>query len=178
MTDICPAMLEKCRSRVVGDHLQFGLLNGEAFCEEERYALIVSGLTFQWFRHFNTSLRRLYNGLKRGGILLFSFLEAKSFPEWQGVCRDLQLPYTGNDLPKLSDLRDVPADLTHSWEEKITLVYPSALECLKGFKRIGAGTSLKNRTLSPGQMRRLLQAWEERGVRHTYNIANVVMQKW
>lgn len=177
-TDICPAMLEKCRSALQGHPMQFGLLDGEQFEEKGRYALIVSGLTFQWFRHFQRSVGSLFNGLKKGGVLLFSFVEAKSFPEWQQVCSDLELPYTANDFPSLKDLR---ASCFHAWEEPVTLVYPNALHCLKAFKRIGAGTSFKDQRLSSAQMRRLLRYWDERspqGVAITYNIANVAMQKW
>ncbi len=180
ITDICPTMLEKCRSNVNGEKLNFSLLDGEDFYEENKFALIVSGLVFQWFRDFQASVQKLYEGLKPGGLLLFSFLEDKSFPEWQQACCDLNLPYTGNDFPLVTDLRPISTSY-HLWEKRITLIYPNALQCLKGFKRIGANTALKKKSLSPSQMRQLLNYWDEQsplGVGITYNIAYAAMQKW
>jgi malonyl-CoA O-methyltransferase len=171
ITDICPAMLEKCRSNIKAC-AHFGLLDGEAFDETGKYAAIISGLTFQWFRNFKTSVQTLYRGLMPGGLLLFSFVEAKSFPEWRKICTDLQLPCTANDFPALNE---VPFPM-HSWEESIPLVYPDALTCLMGFKRIGANTSLKNRRLTASQMLRLLRYWDEQPqVTLTYNIATVAI---
>lgn len=165
ITDICPAMIEKCRFNVAGN-LSFSVLDGENFVEKNKYALIASGLAFQWFTHFEKSIANLYEGLKPGGLLLFSFLEAKSFPEWKKVCAELELPYTGNDLPRIDCLSNFV-----SWEQQIALHYPSALECLKAFKRIGANTPLHGKRLSLTQMRTLLNRWDQEAVSLTYNIA-------
>lgn len=182
ITDICPTMLFKCQSNIKPSAgVDFALLDGEQFQEKGRYALIVSGLAFQWFRTFQKSVQRLFEGLKPEGLLLFSFLEANSFPEWQQMCAETDIPYTGNDFPRLAELCALNFPCAHYWEEKITLIYPNALDCLKSFKRIGAGTSLKEKRLTSSQMLQLLKYWDAQspgGVAITYNIAFAALQKW
>ncbi len=184
ITDICPKMLETCRAKFPNvSSATYSLLDGEQFPYYDRFALIVSGLAFQWFRHFQESISRILLGLKPGGVLLFSFLEEKSFPQWQIMCQDLGLPYTGNVLPKGVEMHSVTNKIpciSSVWEEDFTLVYPNALQCLKSFKRIGAATSMQQQRLSSRDMRRLLREWDDRcpdGVAITYRIANVAIQR-
>lgn len=151
ITDISPQMVSECQKQIGKKSLTFNCLNGEEIDEKSQYALIISGMTFQWFQNFDKSLNKLRRALMPGGFLCFSFLTASSFPEWRQVCEEIDVPFTGHPLPN-SILE------AQTYQEERVATYPSANHFFRHLKRIGAGTALE-KPLTPHSMRRLLHHW-------------------
>ncbi len=171
VTDLSKEMLEFCRSRLeipIAQKalIQFQQSDGEAISPPAMpYALIVSGFVIQWFRHPTQSLLHLLKQLQPGGILLISLPTAQSFPEWQKICEDLNLPFTANPLPDPATITNALAPMTQAHqtiEKMLPLQFSSAAEFLRSFKAIGAQASQTGKQLSVQQMRRLIQAWDAR----------------
>lgn len=182
VTDISSSMLKICRQnmtigKAASDKLSYSVLNGEDVSLNKGYSLIISGLTFQWFRNMQGSIASLSGLLDpRGGILAFSCLERESFPEWKQICCELDLPFTGNRLPSYKELKGLEFPFQSEGnliEESLCFKYPTARHFFHNLKRIGAGTSLNSKHLNPNQMKRLLRHWDAKfpeGITVTYNI--------
>ena len=66
--DISSGMLNECRNRLqkLGyNHANFHFVekDAETISDQEKYALIVSGLTFQWFNNLQTGIEKLFDAL-------------------------------------------------------------------------------------------------------------------
>lgn len=188
VTDISESMLHACRTKMTGlllplESAVFEILDGEQFKGSKEYSLIISSMVFQWFSNLEASIKALLQGLKPGGVLLFCMPVAKSFPEWQAICQQLNLPFTGNLLPEVKKLELMINSLgvkTALWQESITLKYPSAEGFFRNLKEIGAATSLSRQQLKPHEMKRLMQHWNRlcpEGVSCTSHVAYCLLEK-
>jgi malonyl-CoA O-methyltransferase len=180
ITDVSSTMLKTCEESLQGLHSamnsSYEVLDGERFNSSKEYALIVAGLVFQWFAELEKSIDGIVKGLLPGGCLLFSILEAQSFPEWHQCCQELGLPYTGNRLPEISELNGQNETSLYKktvWQETVKMLHPSAGHFFKHLKLIGANTGLSQQQLKPHEMKRLIQYWDAKcpeGVTITYNV--------
>ncbi len=185
-SDLAPGMVEFCRQKLSsrlaanGRH-HFQVLDGENPPPSPRYALIVSSLTMQWFADLESSIARLLAALTPGGYLLFSVVGANTFSDWRRLCSELALPCTINPFPALAAVVEMVGGRSVSCRREEELrSYPSAREFFRSLQRIGAGTSLAAPPLSPGQLRTLIRAWDERspeGVAVNYEIIYAVLAK-
>lgn len=174
ITDISAGMVDFCRNKISRPHSQisFGILDGENPISSQKYALIASGMTFQWFKKMEQAVDKLLKFLKPKGFIFFSFLEAQSFPEWRRCTQELSLPYTANPLPDMQVQKSLQPRASF-WNESLIIKYPNAADFFRHLKRIGVGTSLQ-KPLSSHQMRRLLSHWDAKcpeGISVTYEIA-------
>lgn len=162
ITDISPDMVYECRHRIRESNFQnldFYCVNGEDIDDQSEYAMIISGMTFQWFRNLDMTLSKLMNALRKGGVLCFSILTSKSFPEWRQMCKETGVPFTGHPLPTKEDvLNALPREELFFYQEEKIASYPSAIAFFKHLKRIGAGTALE-KPLTHHEMQRLMNHW-------------------
>ncbi len=97
ITDLAEGMLRFCQENLRSKLLtakravNFRILDGEHLTGGP-YSMIISGMTFQWFIDLPKALSRLYASLEKGGVLLFSYLENKSFAEWKQMTSLCNLP--------------------------------------------------------------------------------------
>ncbi len=182
VSDITPEMLEICQRRVEfclgqkANKVRFARIDANQFEGWQTFSLIVSAFTFQWMSDIRSALGHLLLSLKPGGKLLFSVPAAGSFPEWQTLCAETGIPFTGNPLPD-ADLYEYVAtrhgctiDMS---SELYTFTYPSALAFFRGIKALGASTTLTETQLSTSTMKRLLDYSTERnpeGMTVTYKV--------
>ena len=106
ISDLCPIMLSDCRQQFLETKTDasFQVMDGEEIIHPNAYGLIISGMTFQWFFNLEKTIENLYGSLKAGGFLLFSFMEAETFPEWKEACRQADVPFTGHLLPSVASV--------------------------------------------------------------------------
>lgn len=186
-SDISPRMLERCQQKITKKfsipHQDFISLDGESIQEQNFYSLIISSFTFQWFSDLVTTLNNIFQALQPGGWLLFSLPIDGSFPQWQKACKELNLPFRANPLPKISDLQlllqrnDIAGDL---WEDDDTLSYKSSRFFFHSLKNVGAAKALTGKSLSPGQMKQLMRHMDRQNpsaFKMTYKIAFGCLQK-
>jgi len=170
LLDMAPGMLRRCRSRLqdegqLGARIHFVEMDAEELAERERYGLIVSGLTLQWFADLKEGLRRLLAGLIPGGVLLFSIIAKDSFAEWRAHCSTSQVPCTVNPLPDTHEIEDFLGGQGHEirhWQRRITLKYPSVPAFFHSLKGTGAAVRLQGTPLRVSEMRRLIAKWQGR----------------
>lgn len=182
ISDITPEMLEVCQRRVEfclgaqGRKVRFARIDANQFEGWQTFSLIVSAFTFQWLADIRTALGHLLLSLKPGGKLLFSVPTSGSFPEWQAICEETGIPFTGNPLPG-ADLYEYVASrhgcTSNLYTETFTFTYPSALAFFRGIKALGASTTLTETQLTTREMKRLLDystAKNPEGMAVTYKV--------
>lgn len=164
-TDLSAALLDTCRQRlgVVGldaERLHWEVMDGETGPARSGYALIVSGMTLHWFADWAGALQRWMGALCPGGVLMCSFQETESFPEWREHCRRLALPCTANPFPALGQVQQA-LDGGYCWAQEEVGRYASARAFFHSLKDTGTATSLGGEALGVGAFRRLLRAWDQ-----------------
>ena len=164
-TDLSAALLAVCRQRLgaVGAdaaRLHWEVMDGERGPTQGGYALIVSGMALHWFADWIGALQRWVEAIRPGGMLMCSFQEAESFPEWREHCRRLGLPCTANPFPALEQMRQALGK-GRCWAQEEGEHYASARAFFHSLKDTGTATSLKGEALGAGAFRRLLRAWDQ-----------------
>ncbi len=180
LTDISEGMLRFCKERLDKEHLlnsnaSFYLLDADEIQpEEERYSLITSNFTAQWFKDTAMSLERLSGLLKPGGLLLCSFPGNHSFEEWHSNCLELGLPFTANPLPDVEEviikLSLNPLQIDY-YEDDLYQEFEHSIDFFKHLKEIGASVSETGKQLNPKQLRLLTNFWDDK-------TSNNVKVKW
>lgn len=133
---------------------------------EGEYSLIISNFAAQWFKDTAIGLSKLTQALKPGGLLLVSFPGNKSFSEWYQACLETGLPFTANALP---DTEEVVIKLSMDpvqvdfYENTLTQKFPSAQDFFFHLKDIGASSSKTGKSLSPKQLKILMNHWDSKG---------------
>jgi len=169
ITDISAKMAETCRDHLVNckidcSDIVFAAYDGESRWPENRFSMIFSGFTFQWFTNPEESLADLFRALKPGGVIAFSFQSEGSFPEWKEACRMLDIPFTANPLPSIDNISSfISASEIKSTvlEKAIPVNYRSSADFFRALKRIGAGTMAKEEHLTPAMMKKLVRGWDK-----------------
>lgn len=160
LTDLSPNMCEAARTAleqagVQLENVSFYPLDGEALQTDQRFALIVSNMTFQWFTDIPAAIIRLKRHLLPGGKLLFSSLDDSSFPEWKQECLRHDIPNTCNPLPVKSILEKKCSLKCHI--EDVVEFYEKPLDFFRHLKNIGASTPVNG---SSGALKKLVQKWQ------------------
>ncbi|MGK7884693.1 MAG: methyltransferase domain-containing protein [Crocosphaera sp.] len=178
--DISQEMLNYCAnnlqlSEAQKELIQFRKIDGENIkSDKNTYAAIISSFTVQWFEDIVKSLNRLINMLQPGGILLLSFPNDRSFPQWKNMCQQLNLPFTRNQLPnteKLIQKLSIPPHKIYLLEERYTLNYKNAADFFRSIKIIGAGCNLKQEKLSIPEMKQLINYWNNKCHPHQVEVS-------
>jgi len=169
LVDIAPGMLTSCRNylreRGLGlNNIRFMEMDAESIEFKERYGLIVSGLTVQWFANLSESLLRIYQALLPGGVFIFSFPAVGSFPEWRQQCERNKLLCTLNPLPDGKDilsLFDGRAASVVRLQKDIILSFPSVRDFFRSLKKTGAGVNVRGGNLNSRELKQLSANWQE-----------------
>jgi malonyl-CoA O-methyltransferase len=170
LTDLAPAMLALCRTRL-GNRHHYQLLDGE-YPENltGSFDLIASSLAFQWFTDLQGALQRLCLLLAPGGRLQFATLGHQTFHEWRQAHIAFGL-HCGTPLYPSPENFPWPAGLHGAVEEDLlTQHYPSGAAFVRSLKTLGAAEPAPGtRPVSTGKFRRLLASMQN-GFPVTYHI--------
>lgn len=128
--DISKNMVASCQQKFTGhSNLNFQVMDGENINLDQKFDLIISNLSIQWFENPVTGLRKLCGNLTDGGALYFSTIGNKSFWQWQQILEELNLP---------SGILKSPSYDGIFTEEEEIITYKNAIDFLQNFKKIGA----------------------------------------
>jgi malonyl-CoA O-methyltransferase len=167
-TDLSGEMVQFCHSHLCHSHLpshnniSFQQMDGENITG--KYALILSSFAIQWFEQPRETLRHWLKHLEPSGIVGLAFPTGDSFPEWRELCDRLQIPFTGNALPDVHTLlQDLSPEIRvfYSQEIILTTIHRNAADFFRSLKAIGAGMNTSGQMLTPKQMKKLLQTWDQ-----------------
>lgn len=165
VTDLSEQMVDYCRQKFSdADNLSFYVQDAEdPPYEEPHYSMTVCGFSAQWFKDPAQTLGQWLQATKPGGLLLVSFPGNESFPQWREKCKELGLPYTGNDLPDVEEMVVKmslgPAQVDY-YEDTISRIYESARDFFSELKKLGAGIQRQGRSLSPKELSLLIDHWD------------------
>jgi malonyl-CoA O-methyltransferase len=168
-TDLSEEMLHVCRENLEipsGMDVVFDIRDAEMPLDHQKYGLIATAMTAQWFEDTRATLKRYAESLKPGGLLIYSYLDETCFPEWKALCAESGVPFTGNILPASAPLN---IDTDHfCWEsttnEFFSETYPSPADFFRNLKRIGAGTQKNGNKNSVGAVLSLNEHWMKKGL--------------
>jgi len=165
VTDISNEMLLLCQKNLDLPstlNVQFQQMDAENSLSPSKYGLILTALTAQWFSNTEDVLKGLLEGLKPGGVLMYSYLDERCFPEWKALCAETGILYTGNELPSAAPLR-IDAN-KYCWEysssDLFSETYESPADFFKNLKRIGAGTQTSRNKSNYGAVIALNEHWQ------------------
>lgn len=128
--DIAPEMVNACRQKFTGyKNLSFQTIDGEDLNLNEKFDLIVTNLTVQWFNNPVQGLENLRNILTTNGEIYFSTIGQKNFQEWKKILEELNLP---------SGILETPEYKGIITEEEKIIPYKNAIDFLRGLQKIGA----------------------------------------
>lgn len=128
--DISKEMIFSCSQKFTGyQNLSFQIADGENFNSTEKFDLIISNLTIQWFEHPVQGLQNLCKNLKDNGKLFFSTIGQKSFQEWENILENLKLPSGILPAPSYDGIFE---------ENERIIKYQNTINFLQSFKKIGA----------------------------------------
>lgn len=173
ITDLSPGMVEHCQKNGV-ERAQYRVMDGEKIEDSKKWAIIISGMTVQWFCDLERSLEKLQERVLPGGTLLFSCLEESSFPEWKQACRDCGVPYTALPLPKKEEIQKALPEALFQ-EKRVRQSYPSPSYFFRTLQKLG-GQTTPHQQLTVPEYKKLVATWKETCT-ITYTILTVISRQ-
>jgi len=159
-TDIAPAMLAACRSRLgTNPRLRFATMDGRRPVGVDFFDLVCGNLVAQWFDDLPAACTRLVARLAPGGVLALCLLGSETFGEWKAAhTRQGLIPGT-LPLPTAEACRAaLPSGENHIEVERWIDRPTDGLVFLRALRAIGADTAMTSHTpLTPGKLRRVLR---------------------
>ncbi len=173
VTDIAPAMIERCAARVGRHRATFRVMDGEApDLPRGGCGFIVSSLAFQWFEDLGAALARLAACLAPGGRLDFATLGVDTFQEWRAAHAALGLSCGVPAFPSGEGLAALwPAGGQGTWcEDHLRVRHADGRAFAQGLKALGAHLAAPgHEPLPAGSLRRVLCRLEG-GCDATYHV--------
>ena len=176
ITDKAPAMVARCREAMgAAPERRFALLDGEygLGALDQKFDLICASMAMQWFDDLPNTVSKLLQLLEPGGRLVFNTLAADTFSEWHEAHRSIGRESGALRFPELEEIkaqlnfRSTVSLNSQAYKER----FSDARAFLKGLKAIGAATSRAGHApLPPGDLRRVMQAFEAGGASVTYEV--------
>ncbi|MDD4202277.1 MAG: methyltransferase domain-containing protein [Candidatus Omnitrophica bacterium] len=180
--DVASGMIEYCR--MMWPEEKFVCEDAEDFCPKEKYDLIISNFTFQWFDNIPFVIDKYLGALKEKGILALSFPIKGSLSELQKASVEKNdKPINLLKFPDLLEIaQDIKGEVMIRFIEPIKTLYDSSKDAIKAIKQIGASFG-NGQAYSVKQMKNLLDSYEvlfkdkDSKIPATYNVAFLVLQK-
>jgi SAM-dependent methyltransferase len=168
ITDLSGEMLDACKRDLRNTNnlkLDFYLRDAETGLPENSFDLIINALTAQWFGDMNDVFNNWMRALKPGGMLIYSYLDNRCFPQWKEICMDAKLPFTANRLPPpipcQFDSEEYALEFFKT--EFYSETYDSPAEFFRNLKIVGAGTKTNSGSQKsfPGISKKIDEYWSE-----------------
>ena len=151
LIDISESMIESCKSKF-GNRINYIISDAEAYEFEDKFDLIISNATFQWFNNINETVDKYRKLLTKNGKFIFSIFAEGTYKELNESFRRFSEEYKySQDFISLAELKKIGKIVK---EEYYIEEYDSLLDFLKSIKGIGAQSGLNNKkTLTPNIIR-------------------------
>lgn len=181
VTDIAPAMLARCRTRIEPARgLRFAVMDGERPAVNPGFDLIVSSLAAQWFVDLEGAFERLAGLLRPDGLLAVTTLAAGTFREWEQAQEGPHGIVATPAYPTILTLRNMrfAGCLTEIRLDTLREDHADGAAFLRALRTIGAQTPADRAVIrSPGALRRALRTFEAQGSSVTYAVATCLIRR-
>ncbi|TCO72267.1 malonyl-ACP O-methyltransferase BioC [Marinisporobacter balticus] len=197
--DIAPGMIEQVKATMNCEEIEFICGDIEEMILDEKYDLIISNATFQWFNQLDHTLTKLIKLLDEEGILCFStfgkntFCELhQSFDKTKDLLKIKEDISAGQSFYSLEELQEICKHVvTKNHFKKMEMdalekyeyeYFNGCKDFLYSVKKIGANNSQNNRNkINPDFIEKVIAIYdrdylENDQVRATYNNLFVYMQ--
>lgn len=148
--DISERMIEKCQTKL--PTVSFEKSDGETYSPSQKFDLIVSNMTVQWFEDPANGIERFKDFLNPNGHLLYSTLGKDNFKEWKNVLKNLNISSDFSPSPQYKFIID---------EEKKNTMYHDGFDFIKNLKDMGAHHS-SQKPLSTAQLKKACKILKEK----------------
>ena len=160
--DISHSMVDRCRFKLNNSgRLSFLVADAEEYSQSgNRYDLVVSSCSIQWFHYRKRFVESIYASLPAGGFCLMAIPVRGMLHELVESCilgADMlmrQLDLNSGDEWK-TRFENSGMDILCSSVESVSCVYDHPLEVLKAIRGIGAGIDQDPAFLKPGDMKKM-----------------------
>ena len=144
-------------------------------------SLIISSFCFHWLNEPEKKLRKWYERLLPGGLLIVLFPNNKSFPEWKDTCKRNDIEYSGIALPCTNSLQRFVKEneifLIKEFNYRET--FPNIYKLFKSITNVGAQTSQKRRK-TVSELKLMQEKWpkdQDAKVNLTWAISILILKK-
>lgn len=177
--DIASGMIAVARRKVLSPQISFVCGDIETLELEQKFDLIVSNATFQWFNAPGATLQKLYRCLNPGGRIAFATFGPATFQELHQSFRLAQsrLGIWTATLPGQRFLsctewealcrKHIGSEAAESYsftsrEHLVVQFFDTARDFVRAVKKAGANNSNRERSIHPALTREQLKIYEER----------------
>ena len=144
-------------------------------------SLIISSFCFHWLNEPEKKLRKWYERLLPGGLLIVLFPNNKSFPEWKDTCKRNDIEYSGIALPCTNSLHRFVKEneifLIKEFNYRET--FPNVYKLFKSITNVGAQTTQKRRK-TVSELKLMQEKWpkdQDAKVNLTWAISILILKK-
>ena len=144
-------------------------------------SLIISSFCFHWLNEPEKKLRKWYERLLPGGLLIVLFPNNKSFPEWKDTCKRNDIEYSGIALPCTNSLQRFVKEneifLIKEFNYRET--FPNIYKLFKSITNVGAQTTQKRRK-TVSELKLMQEKWpkdQDARVNLTWAISILILKK-
>ena len=144
-------------------------------------SLIISSFCFHWLNEPEKKLRKWYERLLPGGLLIVLFPNNKSFPEWKDTCKRNNIEYSGIALPCTNSLQRFVKEneifLIKEFNYRET--FPNIYKLFKSITNVGAQTTQKRRK-TVSELKLMQEKWpkdQDAKVNLTWAISILILKK-
>mgnify|MGYP005730037023 FL=1 len=144
-------------------------------------SLIISSFCFHWLNEPEKKLRKWYERLLPGGLLIVLFPNNKSFPEWKDTCKRNDIEYSGIALPCNNSLQRFVKEneifLIKEFNYRET--FPNIYKLFKSITNVGAQTTQKRRK-TVSELKLMQEKWpkdQDAKVNLTWAISILILKK-
>jgi malonyl-CoA O-methyltransferase len=168
LIDISPKMLARCKEKFKDYHqIEYILADGEQIKLKQKFDLIISNATFQWFQNLKLALRNFREQLKDRGEIYFSIFGDKTFQELRSCFQEVkgedsysQRFFSKSELERI--LEEEFSEVEISEEEYIER-FSNVIDFLRAIKKIGANSAKKDKPpLTSGLLKKIERKYMER----------------
>ncbi|MEW6144349.1 MAG: malonyl-ACP O-methyltransferase BioC [Thermodesulfobacteriota bacterium] len=172
--DIAPGMIDLAKRKFSGRRIKFICADAEEMILGEKYDLIASNASFQWFNDTQKTLEKLFSSLTDKGTMCFSTFGSQTFSELhqaytkamqnlklEGHARPGQRFYTLDELQKICEPLVRPYREMKCVEEFEYIYFDSVKDFFTSVRKIGANNSNKEYIhKNPSLIKELINIYE------------------
>jgi malonyl-CoA O-methyltransferase len=175
-TDIAEKMLHQHRATMQHNGM-YVVADGEHLPLTQKFDLIISNMTCQWFNNVWQSLEKMIGNLASGGVLCVNLLSNETFQEWRNALETAGATDVGLQYPAASAIQNHAFSgcrTTQKWQ-KIQEHYPTRQHFTHALKNLGVQAA--NGVVSRGVLRKALAHFSSQKITITYSIHKIFIQK-
>lgn len=144
--DISASMLKVSKDKFGEKVNKYICADAETYSENQKYDLIISNASFQWFKDINSSIGKLLSLLNMNGEIYFSIFAADTYYELRNAFSEYDSNYvfSQNFISKNDfDMNKYKIELLK--DENVIQTFDSLLDFFRAVKGIGANSALKDK---------------------------------